>query len=269
MVVEWLAPALTAYKHRDDLKSMLEGGMSWLFGKKTTLAFTGMEGAGKTVLLDHLSGAAFRPGYQLPLRSQKAESGQLGTRGQRMTATVVPGQIAAPRHLAIDKLFGGKRPLDGVVHVVCNGFASVRDPNTVETFIRNSKLTTLAKYRNYALSQELIDLELICQAIRELLRKKRSPSWLIVAVDKIDLYFDKIGKARAYYSLNADSPFADRLRTLASQVGTDNFRWESVPVCGCLEPFAWNREEVMPKIDETTRDAYLVQFLQLLKSYAA
>jgi hypothetical protein len=223
MVVEWLAPALTAYRHRDDVRSLLEGGMAWLFGKKTTLAFTGMEGVGKTVLLDHLTGAAFQEGYTLPLRSQREERGRITTAGKRLVATVVPGQVATPRRLTLDKLFGGKRLIDGVVHVVCNGLASVREPNVTTDLIRRRKLTTVTKYRKYALGQELLDLDSTCHAIRESQRKKRTPGWLIVAVDKVDLYFDTIERARDYYSPTSDSPFADRLRALATQVGTDFF----------------------------------------------
>jgi hypothetical protein len=269
MVVEWLAPALTAYRHRDDVRGLLEGGMAWLFGKKTTLAFTGMEGVGKTVLLDHLTGAAFREGYTLPLRSQREERGHVTTASKRLLATVVPGQVAAPRRLTLDKLFGGKQAIDGVVHVVCNGLASIREPDAARSLLRQSKLTTLAKYRKYALGQELADLDETCQAIRESHRKKRTPGWLIVAVDKVDLYFDTIEQARDYYSPTGDSPFVEKLRTLATQVGTDFFRWETAPVCGCLEKFVWNREELLPQIDAAKRNAYLAQFLRLLESYAA
>jgi hypothetical protein len=151
---------------------------------------------------------------------------------------------------------------------VCNGLASVREPNVTTDLIRRRKLTTVAKYRKYALGQELLDLDSTCHAIRESQRKKRTPAWLIVAVDKVDLYFDGIERARDYYSPTSDSPFADRPRALATQVGTDFFRWETAPVCGCLERFVWNREELVPQIDPARRDAYLGQFLRLLESYA-
>ena len=66
MVIEWMGPALTAFRHRADLKDMLSGGLARLLGKGVSLAFTGMQGAGKTVLLDRLTGRAMREGYQTP-----------------------------------------------------------------------------------------------------------------------------------------------------------------------------------------------------------
>ena len=68
--VEWMGPALTAYRHRADLKEMLTGGLARLLGKAVSLAFTGMQGAGKTVLLDHLTGKAQGQDYKMPRQSQ-------------------------------------------------------------------------------------------------------------------------------------------------------------------------------------------------------
>jgi hypothetical protein len=130
MVVEWLASGLIAYRHRDDLRHMASTIWKKLFGTKTCLAFTGMSGAGKTVLFDHLSGRAFEQGYQSPLRSQKMEQGDITSEAQKLKVHVVPGQDAQPRRHALDGLFDGKGRVEGVVHVVCNGFATVRSPST-------------------------------------------------------------------------------------------------------------------------------------------
>ena len=129
------------------------------------------------------------------------------------------------------------------------------------------KLSTLAKYTKYQIERELEDLEQTCEAIRESHRRHHAPGWLLVAVDKIDLYQDRLPKAREYYSSTNDSPFTERIRALARQVGEDFFRWEAAPVCGVLEEFTWNRKVEVPQIDQPSRDAYLVQFLELLKSY--
>ncbi len=267
MVVEWVGPLLTGFKHRTDIKELLAGGLSLVFGKKTEIAFTGMQGVGKSVLLDQLTGKASRPAYQPPLQSQRLESGSVKSGGRRMRVGVIPGQLAEPRHVALDQLFRARKPVDGVVHLVSYGHATSRNPDAVDALVRDLKINTVAKYQKLQLERELEDLAQTCQAIREAHRKARSPKWLVVAVDKIDLFHDVIAKARRYYSPDADSPFAEQLRALTAQVGTDNFRWEAAPVCGCLAPFEWNGKALVPQLREEERQAYLAQLLRLLESY--
>jgi len=267
VIVEWMGPALTAYRHRADLKDMLTGGLARLLGKAVSLAFTGMQGVGKTVLLDHLTGKARWRDYKKPPQSQALERGVVKSSGRRIRVSVVPGQNAEPRHVALDQLFHRKKPVQGVVHVVGYGYASTRNEDEARAMVKELKLSTLAKYAKYQMEQELNDLEQTCEAIRASHRKQHAPGWLLVAVDKIDLYHDRLSKAREYYSSMNDSPFTARLRALARQVGEDFFRWEAVPVCGVLEDFTWNGKTEVSQIDQTARDAYLVQFLELLKSY--
>lgn len=267
MVVEWMGPALTAYRHRTDLKDILTGGLARLVGKAVSLAFTGMQGVGKTVLLDHLTGKAQRKDYKKPRQSQALERGIVKSAGRRIRVSVVPGQNAEPRYLALDQLFHGKNPVQGVVHVVSYGYASIRNEDSARAMVKDLRLNTLAKYAKYQMERELEDLEQTCEAIRASHRKHHAPGWLLVAVDKIDLYHDRLPKAREYYSSMNDSPFTARLRAIARQVGEDFFRWEAAPVCGVLEEFIWNGKTEVPQIDQTSRDAYLAQFLELLKSY--
>ncbi len=268
MGIEWLASGLIVYRHRDDIRHMLATGWKAFFGTRTDLAFTGMQGVGKTVLLDHLTGKAFEDGYALPLQSQAIDRGTVSLKGQRLRVSVVPGQNAQPRQTALDTLFEGKKPVNGVVHAVANGFASVRSPGAVDVLLRDVKLTTIKKYCDYHRDQELKDLEETCEAIRKAHQRHRLPSWLVVAVGKVDLYQDSIDKARKYYSPEGDSPFTARLRRLESQVGTDNFRWTAIPVCSLVEAFDWNTRQVASQIDELARDDYLAQFLRELREYS-
>ena len=66
--------------------------------------------------------------------------------------------------------------------------------------IRDLKLTTIKKYREHHLKEELKDLDQTCEALRAAQRARRSPKWMIVAVGKADLYQDTMDKARQYYS---------------------------------------------------------------------
>jgi hypothetical protein len=267
VIINWTDPVLTLFKHRQQLRDLLSGGLSFLLGKRTWLAFTGMVGAGKTVLLDHLTGKALKPGYSLPPQSRKMEKGKPEKSERRILVEVVPGQGSPNRSAALDKLFKGKRPVDGVVHVVANGFARIR--TGIHQLIKDANIKTVRQYRKHQLVQELEDLEKTCSAILEAHRKWHAPNWLLVAVDQVDLYHDTVEKARDYYTPGADNAFAARLRTLATQVGTEFFHWDAVPACGPLDSFHWNGQTVKSQIDDRKRDAYLAQFLRVIESYCS
>src|SRR5207253_308276 len=111
---------------RKDIWEILKGIRDAVFGKRINLAITGMEGIGKTVLRDLLVGTALKDDYQKPTRSQKLEKGRVRL-GQRILMNVVPGQEAHPRYVALDELFHSKKPIDGVIHVVANGFGLIRE----------------------------------------------------------------------------------------------------------------------------------------------
>jgi hypothetical protein len=150
---------------------------------------------------------------------------------------------------------------------VCNGFATVRSPGGAAILIRNLGITTIKKHREYQLLQELNDLDQTCERIREAHKNHKGPPWLIVAVDKADLYQDTIEKARLYYSEDGNSEFSQRLRKLMSQAGSDNFRWTAVPVCSLVEDFTWNNKQQPTQITLEDRNAYLKQFLGVLREY--
>lgn len=259
--------ALTGYKHRKQLANIFANGWSYLFGRKTSVAFTGMEGVGKTVLFDHLSGRAFVEGYKPPMRSEKAESGSVTTTEKRLVLQVIPGtRDSQPRLESLNKIFRESKPVDGVIHVVANGFASTRNHDTIQALLVREKLNTIPKYRSFRLNSEMNDLEETCQAIREAHHKHRRPTWLIVAIDKVDLYQDSVLKVRSYYSPEGDSCFSQRLRLLQTQVGSDNFRWKAVPVCTWLEQFAWHKQVVGSQVTAEMRNGYFAQFRDELQN---
>jgi ABC-type phosphate/phosphonate transport system ATPase subunit len=140
----WMLPAAEqAYKHRKEILSAWERLTAFLFGKRKAIAVTGMAGAGKTVLFDHLSGLAYKQGYTPPFTSVAVESGKLKSRKKRIGMSVIPGQSAPPRLFALNDIFLGKKPVNGVIHVVSNGFIELRSREAKETLIKTAGLATL------------------------------------------------------------------------------------------------------------------------------
>ena len=197
MAVNWVNPTLTiaglAVKNHKELGGFFTAVWNKLTKTLNELAITGTEGVGKSVLLDNLTGKAFEPGYTKPLKSQREEQGAVQSK-QRIRASVVPGQLAAPRYLSLDKLFTEKKQVDGVIHVVSAGLQLIREDDRRQKLV-DQQVRTIREYRLYHRGVELNDLKETCEAIRAAHRRYHSPKWLIVAVDKIDLFHDKFSRS--------------------------------------------------------------------------
>ena len=264
----WILPALKeSYKNRNDAKD----AWSRIFGKKQ-IVFTGLGGAGKSVLLDFLTGKGFEQGYQPPKPSQSVEKGKLSSalkKGKpRMALSVIPGQDDFPRLQSLDESFLGKKGVDGVIHVVSNGFVELRSLPDRNVLVKETKLQTIEQFRQYQLNKELKDLDETCEIIRKSIHKHQKPKWLLVAVTKVDLFYDKLSEAREYYSSSGKSKFAKRLKELQIQVGTDNFRWETVPVCTWLKDFEWNNELQPSVLKVDQRDHLIANFVEEMAHYS-
>ena len=268
-MVDWVNPAATTagfvVKNHKELREFVSAVWSRMFQKRTELAITGTEGVGKSVLLDNLTGKAFEPGYAKPWKSQSEEQGIVQSR-QRIRASIVPGQVGTPRYESLDRIFDGKKPMDGVLHVVSTGLPLIRDATRRQSLI-SDQVGTIRKFRSFHRGIELKDLEVTCDAIRAAHRRFHLPKWLIVVVDKIDLFQDKVLEEQRYYSPDFDSDFTRVLNELRYNVGRDNFRWTTVPVCGWPEDFEWNGEVLASRMASETRQAYLEQFVGELESF--
>ena len=259
----WLLPALKeSYKSREDFKGIWRK----VFGKKN-IVFTGLGGAGKTVLFDFLRDEGFKQNYKPPRPSQSVEKGKVRKANRKMAISVLPGQTDSPRLQAINEIFLDKNIVDGVIHVVCNGFVDVRNPTAKEFLIKDQNLKTIEEFRQIQLREELRDLDETCKILRQSIQKHQKPKWLLIAVTKIDLFYDKLDIVRAYYSPSGSSRFTERLKLLETQVGTDNFRWETVPVCTWLNDFEWNGEKAISVLKTDQRDHYLAQFAEDMAEY--
>jgi hypothetical protein len=266
-MVDWATWATFGLKNNKEIGHFLASLRKRVFGKKLQIAVTGMEGVGKTVLMHALTGEDRKPTYKKPTRSQNKETRKIKTAGQKLLLVSVPGQPADPRYATLDDLFRGAKPVDGVIHVVGAGLAIIREPDAKRSLIEDSGIDTIEKFRKYQRDRERTDLEETCRAIRDSHRKHHAPKWLVLAVDKIDLYWDKVDDTVQTYSPRSKSGLPKLLQELIRQVGEDNFRWRVLPVCGLLEDFEWNGQTLRSQINEEKRQLALAHFLTELAAY--
>jgi len=263
-IVSWGIPAIAkaAIKNQTAIAKTWQTVAEYLQGR--IIAFTGIAGIGKTVLFEHLCHA--ETADKLPPASIAAEKGHTVKKhvDKRLRVTVVPGEESSPKFETLTDLFQRGKKIEGVVHVVANGFVEIRDEFARESLATTGKLKTIDQFIKFQRKAELEDLGQTCEVIRQSIARTRTPKWLIVAVTKVDLFQDGLDEAKRYYSPHGKSLFTQRLNQLQSQVGTDNFRWEAVPVCAWLTDFQWNGEVKKSTLNLEDRNKYLGQFAKEL-----
>jgi GTPase SAR1 family protein len=258
--------AVTAYQRRREIKKLWDKISGFILGAKAQIALTGMSGVGKTVLVDHLTGRAYKVGYEPPeRRSFDVEQDKLKRDRKRMAFSVVPGQDSPQRTDSLMDVFQGDKPVDGIIHVVCNGFTALRDPDARAVLVSQG-IDTVEKFRHEQMKLELKDFAVTASEVRRSIRKHQNRPWLIVVVDKLDLFSDADARmrARSYYA-GAQGEFTQALEELQSQVGKDNIVCDVVPSCSWLEDFNWGNETVESKLTVAQRDGLLLNFLKMIE----
>jgi GTPase SAR1 family protein len=259
MEYSWILPAAEQlYAHREDIQSNFQKASNWLLGEKKTIVITGLAGVGKTVLSDYLTDVAYKRGYASPSESTQLETRKTSIEKQRLEFKVIPGQSSPQRLDVLDEFFNDDETsnIDGVIHVVANGMSRVGGEFSQQLISGDS----LQDYQRRRFEEEIRDLNEVCELIRKSFRKKLKPSWLLVAVTKVDLYYDTIETARDRYSIQGQSEFSNRIRTLSNQVGSDNFHWDAIPFCGRLDDFTFGNQTYTPQLRDRQRDHYIAQF---------
>ena len=187
-----------------------------------TVAVTGMTGVGKTRLADRLSRrASAEEGLDVGsavMERRTRRNAKL--RGYRFR--VVPGENAATRLGALDEVFHDE-PVDGVLHVVANGYATPRRTG-------GTSGAALAS-REEQLAAELEDWSITAHRIASMAVRRDRPTWLVVAVTKADLFADDVDAAVHYYSPGSGSPFGDKLDELRALAGGAKLSIDVLPVC--------------------------------------
>jgi hypothetical protein len=196
--------------------------VSRLFRRRFPMvAVTGMTGVGKSQLVDRLTRRGSGEGVADVGSAVMERRTRRSPRLQGFRFLVVPGDNAATRLGALDEVFHDE-PVDGVVHVVANGYATPR---------RTAGTTGAATAtRDEQLAAELEDWTITSHRIASMAVRRDKPIWLVIAVTKADLYPDEVDEAVAYYSPGSGSPFGDKVDALRALAGGAKLSIDVLPV---------------------------------------
>jgi hypothetical protein len=186
-----------------------------------TVAVTGMTGVGKTRLADRLARRTSGDGLAEVGSAVMERRTRRSRRFQGFRFLVVPGDNAATRLGALDEVFHDE-PVDGVIHVVANGYATPR---------RVAGTTgTATATREQQLAAELEDWAITSHRIASMAVRRDKPVWLVIAVTKADLYADELDEVVHYYSPGSGSPFGDKVDELRALAGGAKLSVDVLPV---------------------------------------
>jgi hypothetical protein len=212
-----------------------------------TVAVTGMTGVGKTALVDRLSRHVTAPGpaqVQVGSAVMEKRTRSIGKlRGFRFR--VVPGENAATRLGALDNVFHDEA-VEGVLHVVANGYATGRRVAGISGSADVSREEQLAR--------ELEDWTITAHRIASMAVRREQPTWLVIAVTKVDLFPDEIDEVVRAYSPGSGTPFGTKLDELRALAGAAKLSVDVLPVCAEVADAA--RTKTATGLTAKQRDAY-------------
>jgi len=211
--------------------------MPLFWAPRTPVLITGAAGSGKTELWRQLTG-----GNAADAMSEDPEdsyfypgsrAGSRPWRKRRITLTTIPGQPSRTRYKNMNWFFGPETEINGVIFVATFGFDQVW-PKRADSVASRLDPFCIQALSAHNIKQELESFRLTCEKIQE----KRvmsdvdlGPRWMLVLVNKIDLYWDGREQAEAYYGPTAATPFNDvATRCLPREDAFADFEYRVLPI---------------------------------------
>jgi GTPase Era involved in 16S rRNA processing len=240
--------SVTAYQKRHLVQHLWKNLLSFVDNGKTNIVVLGRPAVGKSVLTAQLYGEAANYDWDLPDTSSRIETKAIQLGEWTSLVRVIPGQETKIHHEGINEAFNEHKDLEGVIFVADWGFTGLRSPSQTRAMIEEGK-DTIEKLRAFNLEQELLYFQRVCNKIKEAFANGRQIKWLLIAVNKADLFVDSIEEAQHYYS--TESPFVKILTDLLLQVGKQNLKCAVMPIAAWEKDFVWNGETVKTNLGGT------------------
>jgi hypothetical protein len=264
-MIEWTTASSIAraakagYDHRHLIQSYWVKLKAYLDYGATQVVVTGHAGAGKTLLASQMHGRARELAYQLPTESRTVEVEVFDAGRWSRLVRVLPGQDGF-RSKAVLETFVSNPRLEGVIHVVDFGFVSPRDPIISKALVEQDLIDSVEKLRAKNLRFELNQLQTLLTDVRRSYDQSNCPKWIVIAVNKIDLFVDQRTEALHYYHPEGNSEFSSILQNFIADIGRNNLDIYVVESSAYEIDFHWAGTTVQSSLVRQEQNKILTEF---------
>ncbi|WP_288878055.1 hypothetical protein [uncultured Citrobacter sp.] len=255
---------IAIYKNKSNLNRWWKKLLVYIGTGDTNVVVTGGAGAGKTVLTTCHHGEVKDHEWKEPDASTMVERKAITVGEWTKVFSVVPGQDIHAREVALNEAFHKHSNLEGVVHVVDYGYTTIRASVVREKLVK-SGIDTIQAIRDYNLGLELEEFKRVCDLIANACANGRGPKWIIIAVNKADLFLPELDQAKEYYHPDGSGPFVETLNRLMTRVGSNHLKCRVIPVCPKPKPYEWAGKMLKPALVTYAEPAdYMKNFVSIM-----
>ncbi len=250
---------VSAFRNRFNLLQIWKKVQLLLGYGNTQVVVLGRPGVGKSVIASQLVGEASDLSYKLPPPSRLIEKAAVRFGNPTKIISVIPGHDSKKRNDGLVESFN-RHDLEGVIYVVDWGYTPVRE-NLVRQQMIEKGIDSIERLREFHLEQELSDFRNVALKIKEISLDGRGPKWLLIIVNKVDLFWQNLDDAERYYNPESSGDFASLIKELQTAVGKQNIEIAVVPVSAWPTEFIWNDHCIHPLIGGEDNRRSLIQHL--------
>lgn len=252
---------MTVYGNRHSIQAYFVKAKAYLNLGKTQIVVTGMPSAGKSMLAGQMHGRARELYHETPGESKSVEVDAITLGEWTKLVRVLPGQVGYRAQGEIDA-FIDNESLEGLIHVVDFGYSGPRDPVIAGRLIEEDGLDTIDKLRARNLALEVDALKMELANVRKLLVGPNRFKWIVIVVNKIDLFKSSLDHALAHYHPSGNSHFSRALREFQAEVGSANVKVYIANTCASEDDFRWNEELIESSLGHNAQKIVLRDFME-------
>lgn len=252
---------VAAYGNRHFIQEYFVKAKALLNLGKTQIIVTGMPSAGKSMLIGQMHGRARELYHEAPGESKSVEVDAITLGEWTKLIRVLPGQAGYRVQGELDA-FVSNEALEGLIHVVDFGYSGPRDTVVANELIRVDGLDTVSKLRVRNMGREVDALRLELANVRKLLARENNFKWIVIVVNKVDLFGGDLQDALDHYHPNGTGAFGKELRDFQAEVGRNNLKIYIAQTCAYEDDFKWGDELIESHLGHNAQKELLRDFMK-------